>query len=124
MNSQNIQLAKFAGFCYGVKRAVETAKKLKIEDVLPILIAEKTGPHFAFGDTCFSYQEDIKTYNPDGKEIIAKEKKSDGDPWFIQSNEVYLVEGINKVRFTITDTNSALNAVFICRVTVPRGWHP
>ena len=29
MNSQNIQLAKYAGFCYGVKRAVETAKKLK-----------------------------------------------------------------------------------------------
>ncbi len=32
MNSQNIQLAKFAGFCYGVKRAVETAKKLKAEN--------------------------------------------------------------------------------------------
>lgn len=32
MNSQNIQLAKFAGFCYGVKRAVETAKKLKKEN--------------------------------------------------------------------------------------------
>ena len=29
MNSQNIQLAKYAGFCYGVKRAVETAKRLK-----------------------------------------------------------------------------------------------
>ena len=32
MNSQNIQLAKYAGFCYGVKRAVETAKKLKSEN--------------------------------------------------------------------------------------------
>lgn len=32
MNSQNIKLAKFAGFCYGVKRAVETAKKLKAEN--------------------------------------------------------------------------------------------
>jgi 4-hydroxy-3-methylbut-2-enyl diphosphate reductase len=32
LNSQNIQLAKYAGFCYGVKRAVETAKKLKIEN--------------------------------------------------------------------------------------------
>ena len=29
MSNQNIKLAKFAGFCYGVKRAVETAKKLK-----------------------------------------------------------------------------------------------
>ena len=31
-NKKNIQLAKFAGFCYGVKRAVETAKKLKAEN--------------------------------------------------------------------------------------------
>ena len=49
------------------------ARKYNIEDKLDILIAEKTGPHFAFGDTCFSHQEDIKTYNPDGKEIVAKE---------------------------------------------------
>ena len=32
MNDPNIKLAKFAGFCYGVKRAVETAKKLKKEN--------------------------------------------------------------------------------------------
>lgn len=32
MKTQNIKLAKFAGFCYGVKRAVETAKKLKEEN--------------------------------------------------------------------------------------------
>ena len=32
MESQNIKLAKFAGFCYGVKRAVETAKRLKSEN--------------------------------------------------------------------------------------------
>lgn len=32
MESPNIKLAKFAGFCYGVKRAVETAKKLKSEN--------------------------------------------------------------------------------------------
>ena len=30
--SKTVKLAKFAGFCYGVKRAVETAKKLKIEN--------------------------------------------------------------------------------------------
>ncbi len=29
---KDIKLAKFAGFCYGVKRAVETAKKLKSEN--------------------------------------------------------------------------------------------
>ncbi len=32
MNSNNIKLAKFAGFCYGVKRAVETAVKIKKEN--------------------------------------------------------------------------------------------
>lgn len=29
---KEIKLAKFAGFCYGVKRAVETVKKLKLEN--------------------------------------------------------------------------------------------
>ena len=29
---KNIKLAKFAGFCYGVKRAVETVKKIKSEN--------------------------------------------------------------------------------------------
>lgn len=60
------------------------ARKYGIEDKLPILIAEKTGPHFAFGDTCYSHAEDVKVYNPDGKEIIAKENecslKRDEDP--------------------------------------------
>ena len=43
-----------------------------IQAKLPILIAEKTGPHFAVGDTCYSHVEDVKVYNPDGKEIIAR----------------------------------------------------
>ena len=30
--AQDIKLAKYAGFCYGVKRAVETVKKLKCEN--------------------------------------------------------------------------------------------
>ncbi|SFG31619.1 aminopeptidase [Oribacterium sp. WCC10] len=42
---------------------------------MPILIAEKTGPHFAVGDTCYSFMEDMKLYNPDGKEIIAKDNE-------------------------------------------------
>ena len=29
LDNQNIKLAKYAGFCYGVKRAVDTAKKIK-----------------------------------------------------------------------------------------------
>ena len=35
-------------------------------------ISEKTGPHFAVGDTCYSYEEDLKSYNPDGKAIVAR----------------------------------------------------
>lgn len=49
--------------------------KYAIEDRLPILIAEKTGPHFAFGDTCYSFEEEVRVYNPDGKEIIAKDNE-------------------------------------------------
>ncbi len=53
--------------------AYVAAKKYGIGDILPILIAEKMGPHFAVGDTCYSHEEDIMTYNPDGKAIIARE---------------------------------------------------
>ena len=53
--------------------AYMAAKKYGIEEKLPILIAEKMGPHFAVGDTCYSWSEDIKVYNPDGKEIIARD---------------------------------------------------
>ena len=49
------------------------ARKFGMEAKLPILIAEKTGPHFAVGDTCYSNEEDNRTFNPDGKEIVAKE---------------------------------------------------
>ncbi|MDD3278332.1 MAG: aminopeptidase [Lachnospiraceae bacterium] len=51
------------------------AEKYGIAGKLPILIAEKMGPHFAFGDTCYSWEEDSHIYNPDGKEIIAKENE-------------------------------------------------
>lgn len=51
------------------------AKKYNIGHLLPILIAEKTGPHFAVGDTCYSWSEDTATFNPDGKEITAKDNE-------------------------------------------------
>ena len=53
--------------------AYVAAKKLGVESKMPILIAEKMGPHFAVGDTCYSWCEDIKVYNPNGKEIIARD---------------------------------------------------
>ncbi len=46
--------------------------KFDIQAKLPILIAEKTGPHFAIGDTCYAHAEDHKVYNPNGKEIISR----------------------------------------------------
>ena len=48
------------------------AHRYHIADKMPILIAEKTGPHFAVGDTCYSHEEDNITFNPDGKQIIAR----------------------------------------------------
>ncbi|MDE5863847.1 MAG: aminopeptidase [Lachnospiraceae bacterium] len=42
---------------------------------LPILIVEKMGPHFAVGDTCYSHSEEIRLFNPDGKEIVAKDNE-------------------------------------------------
>lgn len=53
--------------------AYVVAKRLGVEAKFPILIAEKMGPHFAVGDTCYSREEDLKMYNPDGKEIVARE---------------------------------------------------
>lgn len=55
--------------------AYRMGKKYQIAEVLPILIAEKTGPHFAVGDTCYSHSEEHKVYNPDGKEIVARENE-------------------------------------------------
>lgn len=53
--------------------AYVVARKYQIEDKMPILIAEKMGPHFAVGDTCYSWSEENKLYNQNGKEIVAKD---------------------------------------------------
>ena len=55
--------------------AYRMARDFQIADKLPILIAEKTGPHFAVGDTCYSHEEDNVSYNPDGKAIVARENR-------------------------------------------------
>lgn len=55
--------------------AYAAARKYGITDRLPILIVEKMGPHFAIGDTCYSRAEDHVVYNPDGKEIVARENE-------------------------------------------------
>ena len=55
--------------------AYRMARDFQIADKLPILIAEKTGPHFAVGDTCYSQAEDTAVYNPDGKEIMPRDNE-------------------------------------------------
>lgn len=63
-------------FAIGTNRiAYEMGRKYGIQAKLPILIAEKTGPHFALGDTCYKRSEDHAVFNPDGKEIIARDNE-------------------------------------------------
>lgn len=72
-NHDTLPLGEFA---IGTNTAAYAmAEKFGIVDKLPILIAEKMGPHFAVGDTCYSWSEDSPVYNPDGKEIIARDNE-------------------------------------------------
>jgi aminopeptidase len=57
-------------------RAFAMSRRFEILDLLPVLIVEKMGPHFAVGDTCFSHEEDHPTVNPiDNKRIVAKDNE-------------------------------------------------
>jgi aminopeptidase len=49
------------------------ARKYGILNVLPVLIIEKMGPHFAIGDTCYCRSEDLPVFNPDKKEVTARD---------------------------------------------------
>ncbi|MCH4886345.1 hypothetical protein EZV73_02135 [Acidaminobacter sp. JC074] len=56
--------------------AYKVSKDFGIIDKLPGLIVEKMGPHFAIGDTCFSYGEDVKVCNhTSGLEMVAKDNE-------------------------------------------------
>ncbi|NLP04688.1 aminopeptidase [Candidatus Fermentibacteria bacterium] len=56
--------------------AYRMARRHGILDLLPVLIIEKMGPHFAIGDTCFSWEEDHPVKNVlDGKEVVARENE-------------------------------------------------
>lgn len=56
--------------------AYQIARKYDIQALLPILIIEKMGPHFAIGDTCYSHEEDAPHPNfVNGKEMIAVENE-------------------------------------------------
>jgi leucyl aminopeptidase (aminopeptidase T) len=52
--------------------AYKTAIQYDILGLLPILIIEKMGPHFAVGDTCYTREEDVDHFNFfNGKKLIA-----------------------------------------------------
>lgn len=72
-NHDSLPMGEFAIGTNTVAYAV--AQRFGIIDKLPILIVEKMGPHFAVGDTCYSWSEDSPVYNPDGKEIIARDNE-------------------------------------------------
>lgn len=72
-NHETLPLGEFAIGTNTTAYAI--AMKYGILDKLPILIAEKMGPHFAVGDTCYSWSEDHAIFNPDGKEIVAKDNE-------------------------------------------------
>lgn len=73
---KNHEILPMGEFAIGTNTtAYAVAQKYGILDKFPILIAEKMGPHFAVGDTCYSWMEDCPMYNPDGKEMVAKENE-------------------------------------------------
>lgn len=52
--------------------AYKIARKYDIQALLPILIIEKMGPHFAIGDTCYSHEEEADhTSFFNGKQMVA-----------------------------------------------------
>ncbi len=72
-NHETLPMGEFAIGTNTVAYAM--AQKYDIVDKLPILIVEKMGPHFAVGDTCYNWSEDTAVFNPDGKEIIARDNE-------------------------------------------------
>lgn len=73
---QNRETLPIGEFAIGTNTtAYVMANRYQIVYKLPILIVEKMGPHFAVGDTCYSYSEENRLLNPDGKEIVAKDNE-------------------------------------------------
>lgn len=104
-------------------------KRFDIAPRLPILIAEKTGPHFAIGDTCYKMSEETPIYNPDGKEIVAREneisalRKSDpGKAYFNCHTDVTLpydeIREISVIHNDKTSTPIILNSRFVLEGTL------
>jgi len=94
-------------------QAYVMAKKYNIIHLLPILIIEKMGPHFALGDTCFMMQEDQPVINRlDHKEVIARENEKSAlrttDP-----NQAYT--------FCHTDMTLPFESIGVIAAVTPQG---
>lgn len=107
-------------------KAYVMAKKYNIEHVLPILIVEKMGPHFAIGDTCFAWSEDIYVCNSDGKEIIARDnektllRKSDLDQAYTYKHtDITIPYEELKLIAAITQDGSSISIIEDGRFVLP-----
>lgn len=106
-NHESLPMGEFAIGTNTTAYAV--GRRYGIVDRLPILIVEKMGPHFAVGDTCYSWAEDCPMYNPDGKEMIARD------------NEISILrkEDVSKAYFSchtdITIPYDELDSIIACR---------
>jgi leucyl aminopeptidase (aminopeptidase T) len=88
--------------------AYVVAQKYGIQDKLPVLIIEKMGPHFAIGDTCFSYAEDHPVYNPmDKKEIIARTNE------YAERRHTDIDNAYTNVHTDITLPYDSLEAIYV-----------
>jgi len=52
--------------------AYRMAVKYGLREVLPVLVAEKMGPHIAIGDPCFKGREELPCFNRNGREMTAR----------------------------------------------------
>ncbi len=73
-NTKNVPMGEFA---IGTNTlAYKIALKYGLFSKLPILLAEKMGPHIAVGDPCFARGEDSPIFNiHSGKEMIARDNE-------------------------------------------------
>lgn len=95
------------------------ANRYDIVYKLPILIVEKMGPHFAIGDTCYSWSEDIRVFNPNGKEIIAKDnevsvlRKTDPEKAYFNCHTDVTIPYDEIGEITAVDADGTRNSIII-----------
>ncbi|NPE06915.1 MAG: aminopeptidase [Asgard group archaeon] len=106
------------------------SREYNILPVLPVLISEKTAPHFAIGDTCFQMREDVKTYNrftkkeivacDNEKSILRKTDRND-EAYTFKHNDIVLpfqdIDFITAVKFDGTKIDIIRNGKFSLKGT-------